>query len=321
MNFIFVPACLGHQTGAHPECPQRLQKFEHLPPSDTAFGLDYVPLVHTAAHIEQVRSACNHERPLDNDTLTSVGSYAAALAGVGASITAADQGDFALIRPPGHHAYPHKSTGFCLFNNIAIAVKHLQRQGKRVMILDFDGHLGDGTSHIFYEDPNVLFCSIHQFPAFPGHGWIDEIGSGPGKGFTVNIPLPPGAGDDLFWQGMELIGHIGHQFQPDVVAVSAGFDGYREDPLLQLQYSLQAFYRCGQWLRENFDRVFAVLEGGYNLSMLPLAIHNFVNGFNSKPPEQSEEPTTTSPLLVQKTLKDLASLKKCLIPYWSLDTA
>ena len=318
MELLYVPACLGHQTGTHPECPERLQEFSRLPTAETAFGLDYVSLVHTSEHMEQVKSACNHELPLNHDTLTSVGSYAAALAAVGASITAADQGDFALTRPPGHHAYDHKSTGFCLFNQIAIATKYLCQQGNRVMIFDFDGHLGDGTSDIFYEDDQVLFCSLHQYPAFPGFGWLDEIGSGPGKGYTINIPMPPGAGDDLFWLAIPIIEQISAQFQPQVVAVSAGFDGHQFEPLLQLRYSLDTYYRCGQWLAQNFTRVFAVLEGGYNLDILPKAIHNFVDGYNGTPIRYPETPTTTQPMLVEKFREDLLQLKEQLSPYWSL---
>lgn len=317
MEFIYAPACLGHQTGTHPECPQRLEAFSHLPVTPTAFGPDFIPLVHSHRHLDQVRQACNNETPLDQDTVTSVGSYAAALAAVGASVTAAEQGGFALTRPPGHHAYPHKSTGFCLFNNIAIAVRHLREQGLRVMILDIDGHLGDGTSYIFYEDDQVLFCSIHQFPAFPGNGWIDEIGNSQGRGFNVNLPLPPGAGDDLFWQAMSIIEHISGQFKADVVAVSAGFDGHQADPLLQLRYSLNSYYQCGQWLRQHSPRAFALLEGGYNLQILPKAIKNFVNGYRGEPPEALEEPTVSPAAIIEKATKDLSELKKILSPYWS----
>ena len=148
------------------------------------------------------------------------------------------------------------------------------------MILDIDGHLGDGTSHIFYHDPNVLFCSLHQYPAFPGNGWVDEIGSGPGQGFTINLPLPPGSADDIFWQGMSFLQSIAEVFRPDVVAISAGFDAHHSDPLLQLGLSLNCYFRCGVWLRDHFKNVFAVLEGGYNLNTLPKAINQFYHGIN-----------------------------------------
>ena len=180
---------------------------------------------------------------------------------------------------------PNVLPGFALFNNIAIATRYLTNQGKRVCILDIDGHLGDGTSSIFYQDPNVLFCSLHQYPAFPGTGWVDEIGSGPGKGYTINIPLPAGSGDDIFWKGLDYILPIVRTFEPDIVAVSAGFDAHQADPLLQLGLSLDCYYQCGSWLKHNFKEVFAVLEGGYNLDVLPKAILQFVDGFNNKQPQ------------------------------------
>ncbi len=308
---------MDHQTGSHPECPERLADFKDRHFADLPSGFDYLRLVHTPEHIAQVQQACVTGTSLDGDTLTSTGSYLAALDGVAASITASTTGGFALVRPPGHHAYPHNSTGFCLFNNIGIAAKHLTSQGKKVLIVDFDGHLGDGTSHIFYKDSQVLFCSLHQYPAFPGNGRVNEIGSGAGLGYTINIPMPAAAGDDLFWEAMQSILPIAHQFNPDVVAVSAGFDGHIMDPLLQLRYSLSTYYKCGQWLHEHFNEVFAVLEGGYNLDILPKAIWNFADGYNEKPQQYREDWTNSSPVVSKKFFADLSALKDILSPFWS----
>ena len=293
MEHIFRSECLLHLTGNHPECPERLDAFRHLPNSDVPDGSLFLELVHDDQYIEKVKEHADRNIPLDTDTLISSHSFQAATAAVGASIAAADSNGFALVRPPGHHAYPNRGSGFCLFNSIAIACQHQVQQGKKVLILDIDGHQGDGTCHTFYQDPNVLFISLHQYPAFPGTGWLDEIGSGAGKGFTINIPMPPGSADDVFWSGLEFIKPIAESFDPDVVAVSAGFDAHQLDPLLQLRLSLHCYYRCGQWLSNNFKQVFAVLEGGYNLEVLPKAIDQFICGINQSAEPFSEAETLT----------------------------
>ncbi len=139
MELIFSSDCLLHNTGGHPESIERLDAFKGLQNNNIPAGEEYLELVHTPDHIEKVRSHCNQSIPLDPDTLTSPHSFSAACAAVGASITAATSGGFALVRPPGHHAYPQRASGFCLFNNIAIAVRFLTSQGKKVFILDIDG--------------------------------------------------------------------------------------------------------------------------------------------------------------------------------------
>lgn len=320
MNFIYSPYCLEHITGNHPECRERLLSFSHLPAADATEGEKYLSLVHSREHIEQVRQACLRGWPLDGDTLTSPGSYQAASAALGLAVSAATQADFALIRPPGHHAYPDRSSGFCLFNNMATATRYLLQENSKVFILDIDGHFGDGTSSIFYEDPQVLFCSIHQFPAFPGNGWIDEIGAGSGLGYNINVPLPAGAGDDILNESLEFILGIARQFAPDALGVSAGFDGYQNDPLLQLRYSLDGYFQCGRWLKQHFSniKVFALLEGGYNLKMLPKCIHNFRDGFNGDLLQFPETGTVSSAQVKQKFQSNLSALKSQLHPYWEI---
>ena len=317
MELIFSSDCLLHNTGGHPECIERLDAFRDLPNNVAPPGEQFLELVHTSDYIEKVRQSCANSIPLDNDTLTSPNSYLAACAAVGMSIEAASTGGFALVRPPGHHAYPQRASGFCLFNNIAIAVQFLVNQGKRVFILDIDGHLGDGTSAVFYENPNVLFCSLHQYPAFPGTGWVDEIGSGLGQGFTINIPMPPGSGDDVFWNGLEYVLPIARTFGPEVVAVSAGFDAHQLDPLLQLRLSLECYHQCGMWLRNNFDEVFAVLEGGYNLKILPKAISQFMDGINGNTSKYIEG-TKSDPSIQTAFNRNLDQLHQILKVYWPI---
>ncbi len=207
------------------------------------------------------------------------------------------------------------AVGLCLFRRVCChkhGVQCLQGNGH------FDSHLGDGTSRIFEASDQVLYWSVHQFPAFPGHGWINEIGVGKGKGFTLNTPLPPGSGDDLFWAAFDHFLPVAHQFKPDVVAISAGFDGYQYDPLLDLNFSLDLYYQLGRRLGAEFDRVFATLEGGYNLQALPRCIYNFVAGMNQMPAPYLESPTQTGSRLWETFETILYGGLHELAPYWRL---
>jgi len=278
----------------HPENSKRLKCLGPLSETEIINGESYLEFLHTKDYIKRVKMACSCEEQLDPDTVTSLGSYSAAIYAVGATIMASDTGDFAIVRPPGHHAHPDHSSGFCIFNNIAITASKLAKEGKRVLIFDFDGHLGDGTSKIFYTSDQVLYWSIHQYPAFPGGGYTDEIGEGKGKGFTVNAPLPPGSGDDIFMSAVDTFLTVAKQFDPDIVAVSAGFDAHLYDLLLDLRVSANSFYKVGMVLRKNFRNIFATLEGGYNVEYLPKCIYNFLAGINGKAAIYKEEETTSA---------------------------
>ncbi len=295
MKLIYDPVFLEHDTGMHPENAKRLEVFGDLPKSEVPDGTPWLQLVHTPSHIENVQKlgvkAVHH---LDPDTVIGPGSYEAAIRAVGATVMASDQGDFALVRPPGHHAYANRSSGFCLFNNVAIAAQKLANEGKRVFLFDFDGHLGDGTSHIFEATDQILYCSIHQFPAFPGHGWVNEIGTDAGKGYTMNLPLPPDSGDDVFMDAVATCMQVLEQYKPDVVAVSAGFDAHLFDLLLQLRVTESSFFKIGEMLRERSNHVFATLEGGYNVAVLPQCVHNFVAGINGEAMPFQRQATSSS---------------------------
>ncbi len=284
MNLIYNRIFFEHKPKyEHPENPRRLLSFNNLEESKIESGEKYLKLIYNDEYIKKVKYASENEANLDPDTYTNTKSYEVACYAVGAAIKAAKQDDFALVRPPGHHANSSKAMGFCLFNNIAIACKWLNERGKKVFLLDIDGHHGNGSQDIFCETNKVLFLSTHQYPAYPGTGWVNEIGSGKGKYFTINLPLLPYTGDDIFIDTLsKIIPIVKDQYNPNVVAVSAGFDAHKDDPLLQLNLTVNSYYKIGKLLSSNFKNIFACLEGGYNINVLPHCVSAFLMGVNNE---------------------------------------
>ncbi|MDP3766132.1 MAG: histone deacetylase family protein, partial [Nanoarchaeota archaeon] len=284
MKLIYNKIFLKHKAINHPECPERLSYFDkNIKETKLENGEKYLNLIYDKDYIKSIKNASEKELSLDADTYANRYSYESACYAVAASVKASKENNFALCRPPGHHAAKNRAMGFCLFNNITIAAQNLVNEGKKVFILDFDSHSGNGSQDIFYDTDEVLLLSIHQFPAYPGTGWFEEIGHGKGEGFTINIPLPPYTADDLFLGSLNsVIPIIKNQFKPDIVAVSAGFDGHHSDPLLQLNLTTNAYYAVGRLLSYNFNNIFACLEGGYNIEFLHKNILDFVNGINKK---------------------------------------
>jgi len=265
-----------HETTA--EGSYRLKEFpEHFEDEDVD-GEPYMTLVHPESYVNHIKESCFKNKILAEIQL-SPESWEATKTAVGLTVLASMQCDFAAVRPPGHHAGRESYSGFCLFNNIAIASQRLINKGKKVAIIDFDAHHGNGTQEIFYNSDKVFFASLHQAFTFPHTGHTEEKGEGKGMDCTFNVPLMPGSKDKAFLSTMDKIISAAKEFEPNVVAVSAGFDGYYKDKMMNFDFSLKAYYECGFRIGRAFNNIFAVLEGGYHEDIHP-CVTNFVNGIN-----------------------------------------
>jgi acetoin utilization deacetylase AcuC-like enzyme len=288
-----------HDTGRnHPERPARIATLLAPLEESQRPGLQHfsprfatpeeVALIHDSSHVGRVAATAKQDRfSFDADTPTSAQSYSTALLATGGLLTLLDavmereiDNGFALVRPPGHHAERNRAMGFCLFNSAAIGVQYLrERFGlKRVLVMDWDVHHGNGTQHSFYDDLGVLYVSTHQYPYYPGTGALDEVGRGQGEGYTLNLPLSAGCGDAEYQELFEfVIDPICHQFDPEFVVISAGFDAHMRDPLGGMQVTEAGFGTMARVLlrvaRDHAQgRCAAVLEGGYDLEGLQKSV-------------------------------------------------
>jgi acetoin utilization deacetylase AcuC-like enzyme len=244
--------------------------------------------VHPASYVAAIETACRRAPArLDPDTVVSSGSWEAALLAAGAAIDACDAvaggrlaNAFVCARPPGHHAETGRAIGFCLFNNVAVAARHLQAERGlgRIFIVDWDVHHGNGTQQIFESDDSVFYFSTHQDPFYPGTGGGQERGHGRGEGFTLNVPLPAGTGDAEYLRIFrEILRPAIESFAPEMILVSAGFDAHRDDPLASMAVTEEGFAGMTRIVREAAaehcgGRVVSVLEGGYDLGALARAV-------------------------------------------------
>jgi acetoin utilization deacetylase AcuC-like enzyme len=285
----------------HPEGPQRLEVIYRMLEQHPAFSSfpiieprpateEEITLIHTKTYFDEIKETAGRERVyLDPDTSTCPRSFEVACLAAGGLLKAADMimegslnNAFALVRPPGHHAEASQARGFCIFNNIAIAAQYLiEKHGlKRILIVDWDLHHGNGTQHAFYSRNDVLYFSVHQFPHYPGTGFWNEIGSGEGEGFTVNVPLAPGKTDaDYLFIFERLLSPMAVAYQPEFILVSAGFDIFAGDPLGGMSISTAGFIGLTASVMNLArasaqGRLLLTLEGGYNLDSLEVGVKN-----------------------------------------------
>jgi acetoin utilization deacetylase AcuC-like enzyme len=265
--------------------------------------------VHDARHVESIEELSRRGGALiDLDTVTSAGSWEAALHAAGGALHATERvladGGFAFcgLRPPGHHAERDRAMGFCLFNNVAVAAAHaLEEVGvERILVLDWDVHHGNGTESIFYGSPRVLYSSIHQSPLYPGTGAATDSGDGEGEGYTVNLPVPPGAGPDEFLSLVQgVVAPIAREWRPGLICISAGFDAHRDDPLANCELDETAYWEMAATIRvlsiELGTPVLICLEGGYSLGALSRSVVATLDAFRADgdPREAPTAPAAT----------------------------
>ncbi len=297
---------LEHRTGKHPERPvrltcivEKLQSNGHWDQlqsiADRVEPDEWIRQIHTKEYIQRLKAACDEGLGFIDcpDSAISPESYEVAREAVAMTLATCDRiisgradNAFLALRPPGHHAERDRSMGFCLFNNVAVACRYLQKRHglTRILILDWDVHHGNGTQHSFESDNTVFYCSLHQHPAtlYPGTGWPEEIGKGLGRGTTLNLPLEPGAGDkeclEMFRVNFLPAAQI---FRPEFILISAGFDGHVRDPLAQINMTNEGFRTLSREIKALAreycaGRLLSLLEGGYELEALSQCVAEHV---------------------------------------------
>lgn len=288
-----APRCLEHRAPGHPERPERMaaalaglrrDETDYTWPTVGPADLSRIERVHSADEVRLItRLAHDGGGWVDPDTFVVPASYDAALLAAGGALQAtsdvlsgAARNAFVVVRPPGHHASRTRAMGFCLFNNVAVAAHWALDDGgaQRVAILDVDVHHGNGTQDIFYDRPDVLYYSTHQYPFYPGTGRVEDVGRNEGVGLTVNVPLAAGSGDNVFLTATRnvLVPAV-RRFDPDIILVSLGFDAHWADPLAQMQLSTDGYQAILAEIATLADETCAgklvfLLEGGYDLTVL-----------------------------------------------------
>jgi len=306
-GLVYHPAFLEHDMGmGHPESPNRLRAIvRQLEQSGTMVQLpqieprvaedEWVAQVHTRAYVASLKqqAPASGRVSLDPDTSMSPGSLTAAylaaggvLAGVDAIMQQRVDHVFCAVRPPGHHAEADRAMGFCLLNNVAIAARYAQKKHglSRVLIVDWDVHHGNGTQHSFEDDPSILFFSTHQYPHYPGTGRESEHGRGEGEGYTINVPMEAGEGDDEYRAVFHnILVPAAERFKPELVIISAGFDAHKDDPLASMGLTEAGYGEltgivAGIAKNHAQGRILSSLEGGYNLTALAASVDAHVRG-------------------------------------------
>tara|TARA_B100001123_G_scaffold58134_1_gene62506 strand:+ start:10794 stop:11816 length:1023 start_codon:yes stop_codon:yes gene_type:complete len=320
----------------HPERPERAEVMALVAEEYRSRGgvvveaqpADNVPLarVHSPDYVELIASTRGGHFQLDPDTHTSPESETVARLAVGATITAVDHAldskarACAFVRPPGHHAERARAMGFCLFNNVAVAAAHaLERGVNRVAVVDYDVHHGNGTQWMFYGDPRVLYVSTHQYPFYPGTGAAPDVGTGAGLGFTVNIPIEAGAGDDDFEVlYRRIVVPVLTSFQPELLLLSAGFDAHQRDPLGGMSVSTAGYADLTTHLQTVADaccqgRMVAVTEGGYDLVALRECLADILLVMSTPSGNLAQPPAGSPPERAQAALE---AVKAAQASFW-----
>lgn len=290
---VYSEKYLEHSLELHPENSMRLKAVVELLTRKSVF--EKIPLVKPAraeredilrVHIEEhydliKRISEKGGGSIDADTYVTEKSFETAMLAAGGVMSCIDgcmegyEHSFALVRPPGHHAESNRAMGFCLFNNAAVGAKYaMDEYGmKKIFILDWDVHHGNGTQEIFYSSPEVLYVSLHQHPLYPGTGHVDEVGSGNGAGYNINIPLPPGTCDSSYLEAFDgIVMPVLRQFDPELVIVSAGYDAHHDDPLGGMNLSSSCYYEMTKRLAGASKKIVLALEGGYDLTALAKSV-------------------------------------------------
>jgi acetoin utilization deacetylase AcuC-like enzyme len=330
-----------HQTPpGHPERPERAEVLDVVADRWRVRGLEVVEpraatheqlaRVHDEDYLRLIAGTSGRATQLDSDTYTSPESYEVALLAAGAAIDAVEQvmagahrAAVAMVRPPGHHAERNRAMGFCLYNNVAVAAAHARARGaRRVAIVDYDVHHGNGSQHTFETDPRVLYVSTHQYPYYPGTGAAEEIGRDTGRGFTVNLPLEAGAVAEDFKDAFaSVVLPVLRQFAPDLLLVSAGFDAHEDDPLGGMRLTAGGFAAMTGELRAVAEeccegRLVLVTEGGYDLHALAASLDAVIDTL-AAPPSAIEWPV--SGISSHRGREAVRQTTAALAPFWKFD--